>query len=64
MVASLFYDLLCGVFVGKFPIADAALSQVWICKRCKARNHAGVEMCRKCHSRYLRPKRKDIKTKK
>jgi len=50
--------------MGKFPIADAALSKVWICKRCKARNKAGSEMCRKCHYKYLRPKRKTLKAKK
>jgi large subunit ribosomal protein L40e len=50
--------------MGKFPIADAALSKVWICKRCKARNRAGAEKCRRCNYRYLRPKRKTLKAKK
>jgi large subunit ribosomal protein L40e len=50
--------------MGKFPIADAALAKVWICKRCKSRNRAGAEKCRKCNYRYLRPKRKTLKAKK
>ena len=50
--------------MGKFPIADAELSKIWICKSCKARNRSGAEKCRKCGYRYLRPKRKDIKAKK
>ena len=29
--------------MGKFPIADAELAKVWICKRCKGRNRAGAE---------------------
>ncbi len=50
--------------MGKFPLADAELSKISICKRCKARNHAGAEKCRKCGYTYLRPKRKDIRVKK
>lgn len=50
--------------LGKFPIADAELAKISICKRCKARNKRGAEMCRKCGYRALRPKRKDIKVKK
>ncbi len=50
--------------MGKFPIADAELSKVWICKRCKARNKAGAEKCRKCGYRALRPKNKETKQKK
>lgn len=50
--------------MGKFPIADEELSRVWICKRCKARNKAGAELCRKCGSPYLRPKRKEVRAKK
>jgi large subunit ribosomal protein L40e len=50
--------------MGKFPLADAEISKIVICKRCKARNRAGVEKCRKCGYTYLRPKRKDIKIKK
>ena len=50
--------------MGKFPIADAELSKVWICKRCKSRNHAGAEKCRKCGCRHLRPKKKALRAKK
>lgn len=49
--------------MGKFPIADAELSRISICKRCKARNHAGVAKCRKCGYYVLRPKKKDVKSK-
>jgi ribosomal protein L40E len=50
--------------MGKFPIADAEIAKIWICKRCKARNHAGSEKCRKCGCRYLRPKKKTLRAKK
>lgn len=50
--------------MGKFPIADAEIAKIWICKSCKARNHAGAEKCRSCGCHYLRPKRKTIKAKK
>ena len=50
--------------MGKFPIADAEISKIWICKKCKSRNKAGAKKCRKCGYRYLRPKRKEIRTKK
>ena len=50
--------------MGKFPIADAHISKIVICKKCKSRNKATVERCRKCGYRYLRPKRKDIRVKK
>ena len=53
-----------GILMGKFPIADAELSKIWICKKCKSRNRAGAAMCRKCGYKDLRPKRKDIKVKK
>jgi large subunit ribosomal protein L40e len=49
--------------MGKFPIADAELAKIKICKKCKARNFYGAVKCRKCGSPYLRPKRKDLKTK-
>lgn len=45
-------------------MADEALSRVWICRKCKTRNHAGVGMCRKCGSKFLRPKKKEVKAKK
>ena len=45
------------MLMGKFPIADRALLNVWICKKCKARNPAGAQRCRKCDWTNLRPKR-------
>lgn len=50
--------------MGKFPEADAEITKIWICRRCKARNKAGLAKCRKCGSTYLRPKNKEIKSKK
>lgn len=50
--------------MGKFTEADAEIGSVWICKRCKARNKARAAKCRKCGSRYLRPKNKEIRAKK
>ncbi|MCX8175442.1 MAG: 50S ribosomal protein L40e [Candidatus Micrarchaeota archaeon] len=50
--------------MGKFPEADAYISNVFICRKCKARNKRNSEKCRKCGSPYLRPKRKDIRVKK
>lgn len=50
--------------MGKFPLADSALAAVWVCRRCKARNSAGVAKCRKCGSIYLRPKHRELKVKK
>ncbi len=50
--------------MGKFAEADAEISKVWICRRCKGRNKAGSKKCRKCGSGYLRPKKKEIRAKK
>ncbi len=50
--------------MGKFPIADAEIAKIWICKRCKARNAAGAKKCRKCGYGFLRPKNKETKAKK
>ncbi len=50
--------------MGKFPIADEELAKVAICRRCKARNRAGAAKCRKCGYHDLRPKHKELKTKK
>ena len=50
--------------MGKFPEADAMLSKIAICRRCKTRNKRGIEKCRKCGSVFLRPKRKEIRAKK
>ncbi|MBI5229660.1 50S ribosomal protein L40e [Candidatus Micrarchaeota archaeon] len=52
--------------MGKFPVADKALLEIWICKDCSARNPKGAEKCRKCNSKHLRPKRarkKEVKGK-
>ncbi len=50
--------------MGKFQLADEAISRVWICRKCKGRNRSGSEKCRKCGSKYLRPKRKTLRAKK
>ncbi len=50
--------------MGKFPEADAMISKIAICRRCKTRNKKGVPKCRNCGSVFLRPKRKDIRAKK
>jgi ribosomal protein L40E len=50
--------------MGKFALADGVLTSMAICRKCKARNKAGAEKCRKCGSPYLRPKRKDKRVKK
>lgn len=50
--------------MGKFPEADARISQIVICRKCKSRNKKGVEKCRKCGSPYLRPKKKNLGAKK
>jgi large subunit ribosomal protein L40e len=46
--------------MGKFPLADLELAKIWICRKCKARNKAGAEKCRKCGYSALRPKKKDV----
>ncbi len=50
--------------MGKFAEADAIISKIAICKKCKARNKAGMDHCRKCGYKWMRPKRKDIRAKK
>jgi large subunit ribosomal protein L40e len=50
--------------MGKFAIADAKIAEIWICRKCKARNPRGAEKCRKCHYPHLRPKRKEVRAKK
>ncbi len=50
--------------MGKFPIADEQLAKIVVCRKCKARNKAGAKMCRKCGSKALRPKRKELRAKK
>lgn len=50
--------------MGKFSLADEALTSIWVCRKCKARNKAGVAKCRKCGSPYMRVKRKEARVKK
>jgi len=50
--------------MGKFAEADAVISNIFICRKCKARNKRNSKKCRKCGSIYMRPKRKDIRVKK
>ena len=50
--------------MGKFAEADAIISNIFICRKCKARNKRGAAKCRKCGYGSLRPKRKDIRAKK
>lgn len=50
--------------MGRFQLADEALSKIWICRKCKARNKAGAEKCRKCGSKYMRPKKREVSVKK
>jgi large subunit ribosomal protein L40e len=52
------------VLMGKFPIADAEIAKIQICKRCKARNSTNAEKCRKCGYGVLRQKNKETKAKK
>ncbi len=44
--------------MGKFPEADAFIAKIVICRKCKSRNKLGVEHCRKCGYKYLRPKKR------
>jgi len=50
--------------MGKFAEADAVISKISICRKCKTRNKNTAKKCRKCGSIYMRPKRKDIRVKK
>lgn len=50
--------------MGKFPEADLRLASMNVCKKCKTRNKKTVDKCRKCGSKYLRPKRREIRAKK
>jgi large subunit ribosomal protein L40e len=46
--------------MGKFPIADKEFLEYWICKKCKTRNKAGAEKCRKCGYKHLRVRRREV----
>ena len=50
--------------MGKFAESDAVISNIFICRKCKARNKRNSKKCRKCGSVYMRTKRKDIRVKK
>ncbi len=50
--------------MSKFPVAEAELTRVQICRRCKSRNSLNVEKCRKCGYSFMRPKKKEIRRKK
>jgi ribosomal protein L40E len=50
--------------MGKFAEADAVISNIFICRKCKARNKRTALKCRKCGSVWMRAKRKDIRAKK
>ena len=50
--------------MGKFPEADSEIAKINICLKCKTRNKKTVKICRKCGSKDLRPKRKEIRAKK
>ncbi|MBM3228933.1 50S ribosomal protein L40e [Candidatus Parvarchaeota archaeon] len=50
--------------MGKFAEADAEISKLAICRKCKARNKKTAEKCRKCGYKWMRPKRKDLRAKK
>jgi large subunit ribosomal protein L40e len=50
--------------MGKFPEADKLIAGTAICLKCKTRNKRNAKLCRKCGSKDLRPKRKEIRAKK
>jgi len=46
--------------MGKFPVADAKLKKQLICRKCKTKNKVGATKCRKCHYKFLRPKKTTV----
>lgn len=50
--------------MGKFPAADAEITKVRICRRCKGRNSVHNTKCRRCGYPFLRPKNKTVRRKK
>ena len=46
--------------MGKFPLADLHLTKVWVCRKCKGRNKAGSEKCRRCGYTHMRVKKKEV----
>jgi large subunit ribosomal protein L40e len=45
----------------KLKIAQKHLLYIKICRRCGARNPMSAEKCRRCRSKELRPKRRELK---
>ncbi len=45
--------------MARFPEAEKRLFRVMICRKCKARNPWKADKCRKCGSKFLRPKKKE-----
>lgn len=50
--------------MGKFAVADAEITKIRICRKCKGRNSAKAAKCRRCGCTFLRPKNKTVKRKK
>ncbi len=48
--------------MARFPEAENRLFRAKICRRCNARNALKADKCRKCGSKALRPKRKEVKS--
>jgi large subunit ribosomal protein L40e len=47
--------------MARFPEAEKRLFHHKVCRKCKARNPWLAKKCRKCGSKALRPKRKEVK---
>lgn len=45
----------------KLRIAQQHLLYIKVCRRCGARNSMSAEKCRRCRSKELRPKRRELK---
>ncbi len=50
--------------MAKFPEAEKELSEILVCLRCKTRNKKTATKCRKCGSKYLRRKNREVRAKK
>jgi len=49
--------------MARFEEAEKRNLDVWICRKCNARNPKDAERCRKCGSKQLRRKHKETKGK-
>lgn len=47
--------------MARFLEAEKRLFRIKICRKCKTRNEWNAVKCKKCSSKSLRPKRKEIK---